>query len=152
MSHQIKTLAELEATLEDIRFKPSCVNFDWTWEVKPVCEILPPNVSNHPRAPTHGWLIRTGFVRPDVETGEWDRGFGRWEFVAVGSSVSAVVKTCWVLAEMIVKHELMEAFTYRDVTIFNPHHTVEDLSLPQRRREEIARSSRSQDSKEKDRE
>ena len=40
------------------------------------------------------------------------------------------MKTCWLLAELIVRHELMEAFLYQGVRIFDPHHSVAELSMP----------------------
>ena len=49
---------------------------------------------------------------------------------AEGTTESGVVETCWLLAELIVLHELMEAFEVRGVKIFDPHHTVEELSMP----------------------
>ncbi|HVI41833.1 MAG TPA: hypothetical protein VM577_14365, partial [Anaerovoracaceae bacterium] len=51
---------------------------------------------------------------------------------AVGAYESGVVKTGWVLAEMIVHHELMEAFHYKGSRIFDPHNTTEELSVPQK--------------------
>jgi hypothetical protein len=33
---------------------------------------------------------------------------------------------------MLVEHELLEGFRYNDIRIFNPHHTVHELSLPAR--------------------
>ena len=33
--------------------------------------------------------------------------------------------------ELIVRHELMEAFLYKGIRIFDPHRTVEELSLPE---------------------
>ena len=55
----------------------------------------------------------------------------------VGASESAVVKTAWLLAELIVRHELMEAFLYKGIRIFDPHRTVEELSLPELAEKEI---------------
>lgn len=124
----INTLEELNRTLARISFKPSCVNLDWKWETKTIYEKGYQTYGDS--CIQIGWLVRTSFVRPDIETGNISRGFGRWEFIAIGSSFSSVAKTCWVLAEMIVKHELMEAFQVDEVTIFNPHNTVEELSIP----------------------
>ncbi len=41
---------------------------------------------------------------------------------------STVVKTCWLLLELLVRHELMESFQYRGVKLFDPHKTVEELA------------------------
>jgi hypothetical protein len=94
----------------------------WEWEI----EELPMD---------KGWLVNTTFKRPDTDTGIMGTGRGRQEFIAKGATESGVVKTAWLLAELIVRHELMEAFRYRGVRIFDPHHTVEELSMPHRARE-----------------
>lgn len=78
---------------------------------------------------SRGWLIRATFLRPDRETGEVSRGAGRWELVAGDASATSVVKTAWLCCELLVRHELMESFTYRGVRIFDPHHTVDELSM-----------------------
>ncbi len=80
----------------------------------------------------HGWLLRLSFTRPDRNTGELGRGASRWEFIGSCATESAVVKTAWLLCELTVRHEPMEAFTYAGVRIFDPHHTVAELSLPAR--------------------
>lgn len=120
MDKQVRTREELEKTLKRVSFAPSCVDFQWSWETR---EAL---IEGGMR----GWLVRTSFTRPDTMTGDVGRGFGRWEFVEEGTSESGVLKTCWLLVELIVRHELMEGFLVDDVRIFNPHHTVEELSIP----------------------
>jgi hypothetical protein len=131
----------LLAILNGIKFKPSCVNLKWEWEIVPVwnggalvqygLDSIRFLAKAEPPAEC-GWLVSTTFERPDINTGVVSRGRGRQEFIRNGTEESGVVKTCWVLAEMIVKHEIMEAFTYDDITIFNPHNTVEELSIPER--------------------
>lgn len=37
---------------------------------------------------------------------------------------------------MLIRHELMEAFQYRGVQIFDPHRSVDDLALPKRLHEQ----------------
>jgi hypothetical protein len=122
----VRTTGQLRAVFDRISFAPSCVNMGWTWEI----EELP----TAPAGDLKGWLVNTTFRRPDTDTGVVGVGRGRQEFVAVGASESGVVKTAWLLAELIVRHELMEAFLYRGIRIFDPHHTVEELSMPQRAR------------------
>jgi hypothetical protein len=122
----ITSTAELRAVFERITFAPSCVNMGWTWEIDEL----------HTGADLTGWLVNTTFRRPDTHTGVLGVGRGRQEFIARGASESGVVKTAWLLAELIVRHELMEAFHYRGVRIFDPHRTVEELSLPYRARQE----------------
>lgn len=130
MEPRILTEEDLHQALARVKFNPSCVNLDWKWDVKPVfTQERDVDFVSHRLL---GWLVRTSFVRPDTETGEVSRGYGRWELVEVGTSLSGAVKTCWLLAKLIVEHELMEAFTVDGIRIFNPHHTVEELSLPAR--------------------
>lgn len=113
----VENEAALRYVLDGITFAPSCLDMGWTWEIETI--------------PGRGWLVNTTFRRPDTRTGEVGVGTGRKEFIAIGASESAVVKTAWLLAELIVRHELMEAFLYRGVRIFDPHRTVEELSMPE---------------------
>ena len=122
----VRTASELRAVLDGITFAPSCVDMGWKWEIEEVAE-----ANGSPK----GWLVNTTFQRPDTYTGVVGTGRGRKEWVPIGTTESGVVKTAWLLAELIVRHELMEAFLYRGVRIFNPHHTVDELALPHRRRE-----------------
>lgn len=123
MEQRVESEAALRAILDEITFAPSCVDMGWDWEIEELR--LGSGV-------LRGWLVNTTFRRPDTHTGEIGIGRGRQELVAFGASETAVVKTAWLLAELIVRHELMEAFLYKGVRIFNPHHTVEELSLPSR--------------------
>jgi len=118
----IENQAALRHVLDGITFAPSCLDMGWAWQIETL--------------PDRGWLVNTTFRRPDTRTGEIGTGTGRKEFIAIGATESAVVKTAWLLAELIVRHELMEAFLYRGVRIFNPHRTVEELSLPERMKRE----------------
>lgn len=68
-----------------------------------------------------GWLIRCSFQRPDRETGAVGQGFGRWWFVAEGTTVSGIVKTMYAAAKLIVEHELLEAFRFDGCRPFDPH-------------------------------
>src|ERR1041384_2693005 len=123
----VSTTADLRAILGDVSFAPNCVNMGWAWEIE--------EVHVAPDGALKGWLVNTTFQRPDTDTGAVGTGRGRQEFIAVGTSESGVVKTAWLLAELIVRHELMEAFLYRGVRIFDPHHTVDELSMPHRARQ-----------------
>ena len=117
----LKTTAELRAVLDQITFAPSCLDMGWAWEIEEL---------HLPDGALKGWLVNTTFQRPDTHTGIVGTGRGRKEFLAFGASESGAVKTAWLLAELIVRHELMEAFRYRGVRIFDPHHTVDELSMP----------------------
>lgn len=120
----MKTTADLRAVLDGVGFRPSCVNMGWAWEIEEI-----PAAGG-----VKGWLVNTTFQRPDTHTGVIGTGRGRKEWIPLGTTESGVVKTAWLLAELIVRHELMEAFLYRGVRIFDPHHTVEELSMPHQRR------------------
>jgi len=124
----VETTAELRRIFDRISFAPSCVNMEWRWEIE--------ELHTSPDGALKGWLVNTTFRRPDTETGVIGVGRGRQELIARGASESGVVKTAWLLAELIVRHELMEAFLYRGVRIFDPHHTVDELSMPHRARQE----------------
>jgi hypothetical protein len=124
---QVFTTEDVRAVLEGISFAPSCLDMGWKWEIE--------ELRVGAEGTLKGWLVNTTFQRPDTDTGIVGTGRGRKELVGVGASESGVVKTAWLLAELIVRHELMEAFLYRGVRIFDPHHTVDELSLPHRMRE-----------------
>ena len=76
----------------------------------------------------YGWFISLAFERPDVETGKIEWGEGRKEFIPIGSYESFIVKTCWLLFELLVRHEIMEGFCWNGKRIFNPHNSVQDLA------------------------
>lgn len=107
---------DVEKILSNISWKPSNVDMDWKWEVESV---------------NNGHLIRTTFQRPDTHSGEMGTGYGRWMHVPWDVSEDGVVKTAWLCAELIVRHELMEAFLYKDKRIFDPHKSIKDLSYTQ---------------------
>jgi hypothetical protein len=121
----VKNEIDLRAVIDQISFAPSCVSMGWQWQIEEL---------RLASGDLRGWLVNTTFRRPDTHTGEIGIGAGRQELIAYGASESAVVKTCWLLAELVVRHELMEAFLYKGVRIFNPHHSVKDLSMPARER------------------
>ena len=126
MEQRVETEAALRAVLDGITFAPSCVDMGWDWEIEELR--LGSGV-------LRGWLVNTTFRRPDTHSGQIGIGRGRQELVGFGASETAVVKTAWLLAELIVRHELMEAFLYKGIRIFNPHHSVEELAMPSQNRE-----------------
>lgn len=114
----VNTKEELEKVLSEISFVNTVLDFKWKFEYKPVVMYD----ENH--LPRDAWLVWVSFERPDTITGEMGRGRGRDEIVWVGATVSGVVKTCWVLVELMVRHELMEGFRWKNKRIFNPHNSV----------------------------
>lgn len=119
---------ELTDVLSDITFVNTVLDFKWAFEFKPM--VLATGVDGKPLAGSQrdGWLLWVTFERPDTITGAIGRGRGRDEIVWEGATVSAVVKTAWVLVELMVRHELMEGFRWRNARIFNPHNSVFDLA------------------------
>lgn len=111
----VESLQQLRDVLSGISFNPSCVNMDWQWDIKSVY------ANNNA---TVGWLINTYFQRPDTHTGEVGTGKGRQMFIPFGDSISGVVKTAWLCAELVVRHELMEAFCFNGRRLFDPHKSV----------------------------
>lgn len=131
----IDSNGKLDAVLSKIEFKNT--NFaDWKWEFH-WREFEAHQFGDRfedgsrPIQQRNGWFVWCEFERPDSDTGMRGVGKGREEIVWNGTSESGVVKTCWLLVELLVRHELMEGFRYNKVRIFDPHNTVSDLSLPQ---------------------
>lgn len=117
MEKQIRSGQALEQVLADIKMVNTVLDFHWRFETVGCLDSAMP-----------GWFVRVAFSRPDTNSGVMGVGYGRWEFVANGTTESGVVKTCWLLVELVIRHELMEGFRWRDKRIFNPHNTVEALA------------------------
>ena len=77
-----------------------------------------------------GWEIYCEFYRPDIVTGQMGWGRGRNEIIKKGAYEGSAVKTMYLLIELLLKHEAMEGFRYCGIQVFNPHHTLPELSLP----------------------
>jgi hypothetical protein len=131
----VNTNLELNDILSDITFVNTVLDFKWTFEFKPM--VLATASGGQPLAGSQreGWLVWVTFERPDTITGAISRGRGRDEIVWKGATVSAVVKTAWVLVELMVRHELMEGFRWKNARIFNPHNSVFDLAEVQTKHE-----------------
>ncbi len=117
----VKTTDDLLRVLSEITFKNTVLDFKWQFEFRDV-------TIQDSHDGQSGWLVWATFERPDSYNGEMGRGRGRDEIIWAGTTVSGVVKTAWLLVELLVRHELMEGFRWRNVRIFNPHHTVEQLA------------------------
>lgn len=121
-------IQEIKDVLSKVSFSPSNLDMGWDWDIKPTKIFDDSGVMIE-----KGFSIRTTFMRPDVNTGEMDKGYGRWMFIPENVSVDGLVKTAWVCAELIVKHELMEAFLYEKSRIFDPHKSISDLQYNARK-------------------
>lgn len=113
---------EIKEILNKVSFAPSNLDMGWDWDIKSTKIYDDTGVVLE-----KGYSIRTTFMRPDVNTGEIERGYGRWMYVPENVSQDGVVKTAWVCADLVVKHELMEAFLFNNVRIFDPHKSLNDL-------------------------
>lgn len=109
-------IKEIKKILKNITFAPSNLDMGWQFKVKEIKE---------------GFLIRTSFKRPDTNTGKVGTGYGRWMFVDKKADDRSIVMTAWVCAELIVKHELLEAFLYKNIRIFDPHKSLCELAYPE---------------------
>jgi hypothetical protein len=114
----INTMHDIITALLLIQFDEDSLFNGWDFKVEA-------EQCDDPQRP--GWWVWVTFARPDIETGEVGRGRGRTDFIAKGATVSAVVKTVWVMVQAIVMHELMHGFTYRGRPLFDPHATVDSL-------------------------
>lgn len=117
---EITTTKELKEVFARITFVNTYLNFEWEFHAKPII------------TDQTGWLVWASFERPDSITGEVKRGRGREEVVWAGASLSSVVKTAWLLVELLIRHELMEGFRFDGVRIFNPHNSVLALASLQK--------------------
>lgn len=127
MDKTINNKYDLDNVIREITFQNTVLDFKWAFETQ---EIQTKDVKSGqyiPNTGRKGWLIHVTFERPDTITGKIGRGRGRDEIIWAGTTESAVVKTCWLLVELMVRHELMEGFNYQGRRIFNPHNTVQEL-------------------------
>mgnify|MGYP003337638828 CR=1 FL=1 len=127
----ITTVEELQSVIKEITMENTALDFKWRFVVEPVPASNSYVYSEHNHcleSASQGWFVQVEFQRPDTATGEMGIGRSRKEFVAKGTWVSGLVKTCWLLLELTVRHELMEAFHWRNKRIFNPHNSVFDLA------------------------
>lgn len=84
-----------------------------------------------------GWHIQCSFERPDANTGDVGKGYGRKWYVELGTPKTAVVFTAWMAIQQIVIHELHESFTVmvdgERVRLLDPHKELADLAVGSRR-------------------
>ena len=123
---KISTDEALRECLDRISFQNTVVDFHWQFHFRPIV-LKPTNEAPEESA----WLIWAEFERPDTHSGKMGVGRGRDEIVRVGAWESGVIKTCWLLVELLVRHELMEGFRVDGLRVFDPHNSVADLQLPQ---------------------
>lgn len=117
--------------LNQITFKKSCVNFDWTPHVEQVYKRSSPSYSGEELDyDIAGWLVNTTFNRPDIDSGQIGKGPSRQMFVPCGATETSLFFSYWIAVEKTTIHELMEAIQFKGISVLNPHHTLDELSLP----------------------
>lgn len=115
------TREEIESQLARVTLAPTVLFDEWRFEAVPAkVEILLP-----PDFYWTGWFIRLAFRRPDTQTGTVDWGYGRWEWVSDDATPDSVLKTGYLLFDLIVRHEMMEAYLVDSARVFNPHRSLE---------------------------
>lgn len=124
------TSVELKKILDNISFASSCVDFNWGWEISEVEGQHWDEKEPISKGQIRGFLINTTFQRPDTNTGIIGVGKGRRMWIEETASETSVVMTAWVCVDLIVKHELMESYLYKNAKILNPHKTLEQLAYP----------------------
>lgn len=132
---KINTTEDLIKVISQITFTNTVLDFKWRFEYKDVVFFNPHRMEC--KGDPNGWLIWVTFERPDSISGIVGRGKGREEVIYEGATISSVVKTCWLLVELMVRHELMEGFRYKDARVFNPHNSIDDLVELQDKHEKI---------------
>lgn len=123
IDERVNSVEDVRKILSQISFAPSCVDMGWEWQAEPVFTIARNGAANFV-----GYRLRTTFRRPDRDSGLVTKGFGRWWEIPADATVSAVVKTAFAAAKMILEHELMEAFKWKDQRCFDPHNSVAELA------------------------
>lgn len=116
-------IKEIKKIVKNISFAPSNLDMGWKWQVKE---------SYEKDSVLNGFFIRTSFKRPDTNTGKVGTGYGRWMFVHKDADDRSIVMTAWVCAKLIVEHEMLEMFKYKNCRVFNPHKSLEDLCYPEK--------------------
>lgn len=127
MEKNINSTIELKEVISQVTMNKNCVfhgmDIQFKYRYVNIQSKLDPNDITDT-----GWMVKVEFWRKDTNTDTWGWGSGREEFIRIGTTESGVVKTLWVLVEMIIKHELMESFLYQGKRPFNPHNTIEALN------------------------
>ena len=121
----VNTRTDLERVFNKVTLVNTVLNFSWKFHERTIAASYREDGQEVKRI---GWLVWVSFERPDTFTGVVGRGEGRKEIIWEGAEESSVVKTLWLLLELVVRHELMEGFRYNNKRIFNPHHDVRDLA------------------------
>lgn len=111
------TIQEVREVLDRIKVKPgSPTDWAWAFDVRQVSHLE-----------DAGFILYATFLREDTNTGVFGVGNSRAEYLSPDCSVEAIIKTAWVVYDMTVRHESMEAFLVDDYRLFDPHASVDEL-------------------------
>jgi len=118
------TLEMVKEILSKLNFaKYSMLDFEWDFQVA--------SVPNPEAEKGNLLLMRTSFMRKDIVDGTFDKGWGRWHTTPLKTaSETSIVMTAWVCVKMIIEHELLEGFEYKETKVFNPHKSLTELVYP----------------------
>ena len=121
LKNNVLTFDDVQEILDNINFsKFSCIDMGWKFEltIRKGSEDL--------------YLFRTSFWRKDIIGGKPEWGWGRWHTTpAKYATKTSIIMTAWVCVKMIVEHELLEGFEYKEKKVFNPHKTIDELVYPE---------------------
>jgi hypothetical protein len=122
--NKILNIEEIKTILSNINFaEHSCVDMDWDFEVG-----IAPSPDKEEGALL---LMRTSFMRKDIDDGSFRKGWGRWHTTPFSTATEkSIIMTAWVCVKMIIEHELLEGFEYHDKKVFHPHKSLEALVYP----------------------
>ena len=109
---------DVKEILSKIKFAPySCLDMKYDFEAKSEGGL---------------YLIRSSFMRKDIISGEFGKGWGRWHTTPIsGATETSIVMTAWVCIKMIIEHEAFEGFEYIGKKVFHPHKTLDQLIYPE---------------------
>lgn len=125
---KVQSVTDVKKVLSQLSFAPSCVDMGWKWEVERVFTSEFDDIKMAAEFVHAGYRLRTTYMRPDRETKRIEQGWGRWWEIPLETTESGVVKTAFAATKMILDHELMESFKWKNTRVFDPHHTVSELA------------------------
>lgn len=125
---RVYTDDDMREALSRITFVNTVIDFKWQFEFARYHFDSADRDRRSSNDTNYGWLLWVKFERPCSITGFAGIGRGRDEVVWQGTTVSGVVKTAWLLVDLVVRHELMEGFRFDNARIFNPHNSVLELA------------------------
>jgi hypothetical protein len=75
-----------------------------------------------------GFLLQIVFTAKDTDSGEFVEQRCRKWYVSSHSTVTEIVRTLYKAGKAALEHEFSETFKYKDIAIFHPHRSVDDMA------------------------